>query len=302
MDKEKCPKCGTACQPGTLECQSCGVIFQRYRESLKKCFREAFANIAERGLLVAKDELEAVSQKFPSIGQICLNYIYLIEQATKEYEKGNHETAKKLFSRLTDKRPELHNAVSMFINSVQDPKETLRIEQPEEVQEQPPVAEKEEKKNIFNNRLLMRLIATAGIITFVYMVGQTPSNKSYTAPSSSYSSSTSSSSHSSSSSLSQSSGYAEKVVDVLNTAYGNVCHAELEGFFSKTLKIDWTSNTVKLHVIKVLAEIGSVKESLYKDGVRYLEFPNDRGTYNVIDWKTGEKTSTSERAQYYFPE
>ncbi len=97
-----------------------------------------------------------------------------------------------------------------------------------------------------------------------------------------------------------SSNVTEAVVGFLNTSYGNVCHAELTGFFSKTLKIDWTRNTVQLHAVKVLGEIGSVKEELYKDGVRYLQFPNDAGTYNVIDWKTGEKSSTSERAKYYF--
>jgi hypothetical protein len=52
--------------------------------------------------------------------------------------------------------------------------------------------------------------------------------------------------------------------------------------------------------MKVLAEIGSVKSALYDDGVRYLKFPNDAGGYNVIDWKTGEKTSADERAPYFF--
>ena len=95
-------------------------------------------------------------------------------------------------------------------------------------------------------------------------------------------------------------GDAENVVYLLNTQYGRVCKAELTGFFTKTLKIDWTSNTVKINAIKVLAEIGSVKEILYRDGVRYFQFPNDMGTYNVIDWKTGEKKSISDRAPYYF--
>ncbi|MCL4244878.1 MAG: hypothetical protein KJ002_07090 [Candidatus Dadabacteria bacterium] len=96
-------------------------------------------------------------------------------------------------------------------------------------------------------------------------------------------------------------GDAESVVYILNTQYGRVCKAELTGFFTKTLKVDWTSNTAKINAIKVLAEIGSVKEILYRDGVRYLQFPNDSGTYNVIDWKTGEKKSISDRAPYYFP-
>lgn len=91
-------------------------------------------------------------------------------------------------------------------------------------------------------------------------------------------------------------------VAAMNSLYGNVCHAELVGFFSKTLIIDWTSNTKKIHAIKVMAEIGDSKNKLYEDGVRYFQFPNDAGTYNVIDWKTGEKKSISDRANYYFRE
>jgi len=97
-----------------------------------------------------------------------------------------------------------------------------------------------------------------------------------------------------------SAGTAEKVVDLINSEYGRVCTAELSGMFSKTLQIDWTANTAKLHVVKIFAEIGNVKEILYSDGVRYFKFPNNAGTYNIVDWKTGEKKSTNERAPYYF--
>jgi hypothetical protein len=79
-----------------------------------------------------------------------------------------------------------------------------------------------------------------------------------------------------------------------------VCKAELSGWFSKTLKIDWTAQTNKLHAMKVFAEIGSVKDKLYEDGVRYFQFPNDAGTYNAIDWKTGVKSSVTEKAPYHF--
>jgi len=94
---------------------------------------------------------------------------------------------------------------------------------------------------------------------------------------------------------------AKTVVALLNAMYGNVCTATLEGWFSKTLKLDWTAHTNKFAALKVLAEVATVKEDLYSDGVRYFKFPNDAGEYNVIDWKTGEKTSVSERARYYFP-
>jgi len=97
-------------------------------------------------------------------------------------------------------------------------------------------------------------------------------------------------------------GFADAFAAVLNSMYGNVCQAEISGFFSKTLKVDWTANTKMIHSIKVLGEVGSAKEQLYNDGVRYFQFPNDAGTYNVIDWKTGEKKSISDKATYYFRE
>lgn len=95
-------------------------------------------------------------------------------------------------------------------------------------------------------------------------------------------------------------GDAENIVSIINMQYGAVCKAELSGFISKTLKLDWTHRTVKIQAIKILSEIGSVKEKLYSDGVRYFQFPNSSGTYNVIDWKTGDKKSISERSTYYF--
>lgn len=93
---------------------------------------------------------------------------------------------------------------------------------------------------------------------------------------------------------------ANTIVNLINATYGKVCRVEINGFFSKTMKLDWTANTKKIHAIKVMAEIGNLKAKLYEDGVRYFQFPNNAGMYNVIDWKTGEKKSISDRAQYYF--
>ena len=100
--------------------------------------------------------------------------------------------------------------------------------------------------------------------------------------------------------LSSTSVDAKTIVQVLNNLYGDFCTAELNGWFSKTLKIDWTSRTQMIHSIRIIAEIGSVKEALYDDGVRYFQFPNNMGTYNVIDWKTGMKESINDRAPYFF--
>jgi|SRR5580704_4833270 hypothetical protein len=92
----------------------------------------------------------------------------------------------------------------------------------------------------------------------------------------------------------------KKIADIINTQFGRVCEAKVEGIFSSTLRLDWTTETTKLNVITVMAAIGKTKESLYSKGIRYLKFPNEAGGYNIIDWKTGEKTSVSERAPYYF--
>jgi hypothetical protein len=91
-----------------------------------------------------------------------------------------------------------------------------------------------------------------------------------------------------------------KIADVINSQFGSVCEAKIEGTFSNTLRLDWTAATTKLNVITVLAAIGKSKETLYSKGIRYLKFPNDAGGYNVIDWKTGEKSSVDERARYHF--
>ena len=55
-----------------------------------------------------------------------------------------------------------------------------------------------------------------------------------------------------------------------------------------------------MNAIVVLAAIGKTKPTMYDAGIRYLKFPNDGGGYNILDWKTGEKTSISDRAPYYF--
>ena len=95
--------------------------------------------------------------------------------------------------------------------------------------------------------------------------------------------------------------YKDTFAELMNEHYGNVCRVKIEGTFTKTIRVDWTENTSMLHTIKVFSEIGEAKDSLYQDGVRYFKFPNDAGTYNIIDWKTGEKKSNTERAPYYFP-
>jgi hypothetical protein len=91
-----------------------------------------------------------------------------------------------------------------------------------------------------------------------------------------------------------------KVADVINSQFGGICEAKVEGISSNTLRLDWTAATTKFNVLTILAAIGKSKETLYSKGIRYLKYPNDAGTYNIIDWKTGQKSSDDEHARYYF--
>jgi hypothetical protein len=93
---------------------------------------------------------------------------------------------------------------------------------------------------------------------------------------------------------------AEKIASILNSQFGRICEAKIEGFFSDTLKIDWTAATRKIDSITVMAAVGGSKSTMYDSGIRYLKIPNDAGGYSIFDWKTGEKTSVNERAKYYF--
>jgi hypothetical protein len=93
--------------------------------------------------------------------------------------------------------------------------------------------------------------------------------------------------------------YADYVAAILNSKVGDVCKVSVSGYLTKTLKIDWTSKTTTLESIMILGQIGKIKEKLYQNNVRYFQYPNDSGTYNVIDWKTGEKTSIHERTPFY---
>ncbi len=93
---------------------------------------------------------------------------------------------------------------------------------------------------------------------------------------------------------------AKEIVELLNEEYSDICHAELTGWFTKTLKLDWTANTNRVQMLVILAAINKMKQDLYDDGVRYLQIPNDIGTYNVLDWKTGRKKTIRDRAPYYF--
>jgi hypothetical protein len=86
----------------------------------------------------------------------------------------------------------------------------------------------------------------------------------------------------------------------MSLQYGAVSTFSVEGWLTKTLRVDWTARTTVFQALLVFAAIGNSKTELYRSGVRYLKFPNNVGDYNIIDWETGTKTSVAERAPYYF--
>ncbi len=81
---------------------------------------------------------------------------------------------------------------------------------------------------------------------------------------------------------------------------GDHCHGEISGIFDLTLRIDWTSRTREDHVKNIIAKVTAERKRLYEDGVRYFEYPNNAGTYNVVDFKTGARTATNEKALPWF--
>lgn len=92
---------------------------------------------------------------------------------------------------------------------------------------------------------------------------------------------------------------ANNLVADLNKS-GDHCHGEISGIFDLTLRLDWTSRTREDHVKNIFAKVMAERKKLYEDGVRYLEYPNEAGTYNVIDFKTGAKTAINEKALPWF--
>lgn len=89
-------------------------------------------------------------------------------------------------------------------------------------------------------------------------------------------------------------------VPEIRRQHGRICQLEVKGLLVRTLKVDWTAHTNKLGAMVVLGEIGKAKQRLHESGVRFLQIPNNAGTYNVFDWETGEKRSISDRAPFYF--
>lgn len=307
--RTKCPKCGflnsTECQ---TECPECGVI---YRKIIEKAFKDTIATIGNKGLEHAENELSRLANRFPALRKTCDQYTAFINHALKKYADEKYILSTGYFEKLLEKQPALHEAIIPFLEpkEIQEKKsdqcesgDTSATEVKEKRVESTPKNRKSLNWNEFSNRKISKKETIALItVLFIAVIILSQGNNSRL-ESKSYKKDIKYTVSPTSNPKPQvtSTGYAEAVAAVLNRYYGEVCHAEVSGFFRRTLKIDWTRNTNKFASIKVFAEVGNVRARLYEDGVRYFQFPNNVCTYNVIDWKTGEKKSISDRAPYCF--
>ncbi|MCI5225563.1 MAG: hypothetical protein D3918_02625 [Candidatus Electrothrix sp. AX2] len=307
--RTKCPKCGcintTDCQS---ECPECGVI---YRKVIEKAFKDTIVTIGNKGLEHAESELNKLANRFPALRTTCDQYTAFINHALKKYTDEKYNLSTDYFEKLVKKQPALHKAIIPFLepketqekNSDQcEPGDISTIEVKEKHIESTLGKQKKLNWSDFSNKKISKKETIAFVTVFFIAVIILSQGENSGLESKSYKKDIKYTVSPTSNPKPQatSRGYAETVAAVLNRYYGEVCHAEVSGIFRRTLKIDWTRNTNKFASIKVFAEVGNVRAKLYEDGVRYFQFPNDACTYNVIDWKTGEKKSISERAPYCF--
>lgn len=90
-------------------------------------------------------------------------------------------------------------------------------------------------------------------------------------------------------------GEAKDLVGRINSKFGRVAEAELDGWFTKTLVLNWKRETVNIQAGLIIRTMEGMRDRLINDGVRYFKYQNDQCGYNLIDWKTGKKTSVNER-------
>jgi hypothetical protein len=265
----KCPKCGHInTTEHQAECPECSIIYSQYQLVVKKAFDNTLAIIGRNGLETAGKDLNALAVRYPSIKATCDQYSAFINHAIKKHLAGNNELARDYFDKLIKKQPVLKD------DSDQEKTNTVGTVR----------AYINKNTGLVVCCLILIIIVIESIQNKNSTIDISNSEKSVS-PNTSYPVST---------------GYAEAFLLVMNEKYGNVCKIETSGIFSRTLKVDWTQNTNKLYMLKVFAEIGEAKNRLYEEGVRYFQFPNNLCRYNVIDWKTGEKESISDKAPYCF--
>jgi len=300
----KCPKCGhintTDCQ---TECPECSIIYSQYQLVVKKAFDNTLAIIGRNGLETAGEELNALAIRYPSVKATCDQYSAFIDHAIKKHLAGNNELARDYLDRLAKKHPVLKDSVANYFkekevsNNNDSSSELTKIV----TQDAAPVIDDNKIKE--NKRRALIACSILFVIIFASMLINKDDYANLTKEKYSASIIPAPERRSVSPvviSPPVSTGYTEAFLIVMNEKYGNVCKIETSGIFSRTLKVDWTQNTNKLYMLKVFAEIGEAKNRLYEEGVRYFQFPNNLCRYNVIDWKTGEKESISDRAPYCF--
>jgi hypothetical protein len=97
----------------------------------------------------------------------------------------------------------------------------------------------------------------------------------------------------------RSSAAAEAIVKELN-AKGDYCVARLTGWRQNILRVDFTHRTGAASRDKIVDKVRFMRNELYEDGVRYLEFPDSTGNYLRIDFETMTESLTTEKALPWF--
>ncbi len=299
----KCPKCGhintTDCQ---TECPECSIIYSQYQLVVKKAFDNTLAIIGRNGLETAGEELNALAIRYPSVKVTCDQYSAFIDHAIKKHLAGNNELARDYLDRLVKKHPVLKDSVANFFKEKEGSDNNDISSELTRIVTEDVSQTIDDNKTKENKRRALIACSILFVIIFTIMLINKDDYTDLTKGKYSANIIPVPERRAASPVISApvSTGYTEAFLIVMNEKYGNVCKIETSGIFSRTLKVDWTQNTNKLYAMKVFSEIGEAKNRLYEEGVRYFQFPNDSGTYNLVDWKTGEKSSISDQTPYFF--
>ncbi len=97
-------------------------------------------------------------------------------------------------------------------------------------------------------------------------------------------------------------GESPEAADIMRNlnAQKKYCRFQVEGLFSRTLTIDWTTRTGEQDKKEILAALELSKGRLTHDGVRYVKYPNPDGSYTIKNLETGEEKTTTEKALPWF--
>jgi len=81
--KNECPQCGGSLNTGSVICESCGLIINKYEIMFKKIYDTAINNYKDGNFLEAKNNFLYLSKKFPNKKYLCKEIISIIKSIEK---------------------------------------------------------------------------------------------------------------------------------------------------------------------------------------------------------------------------